>query len=59
MHVCFLTRGDARAYHKLLQGLGYANRSLVLDGHRVDVNPNSRVRRSIISEEEHARRSSV
>ena len=24
----FLTRGDARAYHELLQGLGYANQSL-------------------------------
>ena len=24
----FLTRGHARAYHELLQGLGYANESL-------------------------------
>ena len=34
-------------------------RSLVADGHRVEVNLNSRVRRSIVSEESHAPRSSV
>ena len=34
-------------------------RSLVVDGHRVEVNPNSRVRRSIVSEEAHVPRSSV
>ena len=34
-------------------------RSLVIDGHRVEVNPNSRVRRSIVSEEAHAPQSSV
>ena len=28
--------------------------SLVVDGHRVEANPNSRVQRSIISEEAHA-----
>ena len=33
--------------------------SLVVDGHRVEVNPNSRVRRSVVSEEAHAPRSSV
>ena len=34
-------------------------RSLVVDGHRVEANLNSRVRRSIVSEEAHARWSSV
>ena len=34
-------------------------RSLVVDGHRAEVNPNSRVQRSIVSEEAHAPRSSV
>ena len=34
-------------------------RSLVVDGHRVEASPNSRVRRSIVSEEVQARRSSV
>ena len=34
-------------------------RSLVVDGHRAEVNPNSRVQRSIVSEEAHAPRCSV
>ena len=34
-------------------------RSLVVDGHRVEASPNSRVRRSIVSKEAHPRRSSV
>ena len=34
-------------------------RLLVVDGHRVEASPNSRVRRSIVSEEAHAHRSSV
>ena len=34
-------------------------RPLVVDGHRAEASPNSRVRRSIVSEEAHARRSSV
>ena len=34
-------------------------RSLVVDGHRVEANLNSRVRRSIVSKEAHARWSSV
>ena len=34
-------------------------RSLVVHEHRVEANPNSRVRRSIVSEEAHARRSPV
>ena len=33
--------------------------SLVVDGHRVEASPNSRVQRSIVSEEAHPRRSSV
>ena len=34
-------------------------RSLVVDGRQVEANPNSRVRRSTVSEEAHARRSPV
>ena len=58
----FLPRGDARAYHESNcrdEDMQISHSLTRVDGHRVEASPNSRVRRSIVSEEAHARRSSV